>query len=281
LIDIIWLREEQSIRQVLLFSFNVYTKILQKQRGFELTVVQYNAYGDILKTSTVTCDKLIMSAGSYHTTRLLSNAKANNEIQGLNEYVGKNWGDNHCKMAFRQGRGFDTFPRFGPQASPSATAIYDPTQAIPTVAENWANASLFEVGVSMILSVGADTNRNNRGQFVYNSAKRDSELVYPEFARNVGTQSLRNINSKIANANNQRTGAPGFNDVINTGAHPLGGMEIGKATDLYGRVKGVNDIYIMDGSQLPGNNAGSNPALTIAALTERNIEYLINNGDFS
>ena len=257
------------------------TKILQKQRGFELTVVQYNAYGDILKTSTVTCDKLIMSAGSYHTTRLLSNAKANNEIQGLNEYVGKNWGDNHCKMAFRQGRGFDTFPRFGPQASPSATAIYDPTQAIPTVAENWANASLFEVGVSMILSVGADTNRNNRGQFVYNSAKRDSELVYPEFARNVGTQSLRNINSKIANANNQRTGAPGFNDVINTGAHPLGGMEIGKATDLYGRVKGVNDIYIMDGSQLPGNNAGSNPALTIAALTERNIEYLINNGDFS
>jgi len=58
-------------------------------------------------------------------------------------------------------------------------------------------------------------------------------------------------------------------------------MEIGKATDMYGRVKGVENLYVMDGSQIPGNNGGANPSLTIAALTERNIEYLIDNGDFS
>lgn len=256
-------------------------QIIQKDKGFELSITQYNAYGDIIKTSKLTCDKLIMSAGSYHTTRLLMNAKAKNEIIGLNDYVGKNWGDNHNKMAFRQGKGFDTFPRLSPQASPSASAFYDANQAIPTMVENWANASLFEVGVSMMLSVGVDTNKNNRGEFKYNSQIQDTELIYPKSMRNSSTQSLRNINTKVARANNQRIGAPGFNDVIDTGAHPLGGMEIGKATDIYGRVNGVNNLYIMDGSQIPGNNGGANPSLTIAALTERNIEYLIENGDFN
>ena len=256
------------------------TKIIQKGDGYELSIVQYDAFGNILKNTSLTCDKLIMSAGSYHTTRLLMNAKARNEIVGLNEYVGKNWGDNHNKMSFRQGRGFDSFPRFGAQASPSPTAIYDDKQPVPTVAENWANASLFEVGVSMMMSVGIDTDKNNRGEFVYNTSKQNSELIYPKSVRQYSTQSIRNMNNKVARANFQRTGAPGFNDVIDTGAHPIGGMEIGKATDLYGRVKGVDNLYIMDGAQLPGNNAGANPSLTISALTERNIEYLINNGDF-
>jgi len=132
----------------------------------------------------------------------------------------------------------------------------------------------------MMMSVGIDTDRNNRGEFIYNVSKQDAELHYPASMRQRATASMRNINNKVANANYQRTGAPGFKDIIDTGAHPIGGMEIGKATDLYGRVKGVDNLYIMDGSQIPGNNAGANPSLTISALTERNIEYLIDNGDF-
>ena len=256
-------------------------KIRQKNNGFELDMVEYDAFGTVLRHFTLSCDKLIMSAGSYHTTRMLMNAKSTQTIKGLNEYVGKNWGDNHNKMAFRQGKGWDAFPRWGAQASPSPSAIYDDTQEIPTMAENWANASLFEVGVSMILSVGADSNPQRRGEFKYNNVTKDTELHYDKTHRQAATKSLRNINNKLASANNQKTGAPGFIDVIETGAHPIGGMEIGKATDMYGRVKGVENLYVMDGSQIPGNNGGANPSLTIAALTERNIEYLIDNGDFS
>ena len=254
--------------------------IRQLDKGFELEIVQYDTFGEVLKTSKMTCDKLIMSAGSYHTTRMLKNAQATNTIKGLNEHVGKNWGDNHNKMAFRQGRGLDAFPRLKTQGSPAASSIYDNTQVIPTVAENWANASLFEVGVSMILSVGADTDKSRRGEFVYNSSKGDTELVYPKAHRAEATTSMQNINNAIAVANNQNTGAPGFMDVIDTGAHPVGGMEIGKATDVYGRVKGVKDLYVQDGALLPGNNAGANPSLTIAAITERNMEYLIQNNEF-
>jgi len=256
-------------------------EIRQKDAGFELDIVQYDAFGEIIKTHTMTCEKLIMAAGSYHTTRLMMNAKSTNKIQNLNGYVGQNWGDNHNKMSFRQGRGWDAFPRLGTQASPSPTAISDNSLEVPTFAENWANASLFEVGVSMCLSVGADTNRNNRGYFSYDSTLGDSKLNYAAHYRAKATQSMRIINNKLAQANNQKTGAPGFNDIIDTGAHPIGGMEIGKATDIYGRVDGVNNLYVMDGSLLPGNNAGANPSLMIAALAEKNIAYLIEAGDFS
>ncbi len=256
------------------------TDIIETRNGFKLKIVQYDPFGKIIKKEVITCDKLIMGAGSYHTTRLLVKAKGKNKIHNLNEHVGKNWGDNHCKMSFRQGLGWDAFPRVGTQASPSPTAIEDRNLAIPTFAENWANASLFEVGVSMCLSVGADTDRNNRGEFTYDRHTRDGKLRYPPSCRAEATESMRTINNKLAYANNQRTGAPGFNDVIDTGAHPIGGMEIGKATDMYGRVKGVDNLYVMDGALLPGNNAGANPVLMIAALAEKNIAHLINEGDF-
>ena len=54
-------------------------------------------------------------------------------------------------------------------------------------------------------------------------------------------------------------------------AHPLGGAEIGKATDLYGRVQGYKGMYVMDAWPFPGNVGGANPSLTVAALAERNI----------
>ncbi len=57
--------------------------------------------------------------------------------------------------------------------------------------------------------------------------------------------------------------------------HPLGGMVIGEACDVYGRVHGYPRMYMMDGALLPGSCATVNPSLTIAALAERNIERII------
>jgi cholesterol oxidase len=57
--------------------------------------------------------------------------------------------------------------------------------------------------------------------------------------------------------------------------HPLGGMTIGEATDLYGRVNHYPRLYVLDGSLLPRSAGGVNPALTITALAERCIERII------
>ena len=50
--------------------------------------------------------------------------------------------------------------------------------------------------------------------------------------------------------------------------HPLGGMVLGKACDLDGRVFGYQNLYVVDGSLIPGSTGCANPSLTIAALAE-------------
>ncbi|MDE0086820.1 MAG: GMC oxidoreductase, partial [Candidatus Poribacteria bacterium] len=57
--------------------------------------------------------------------------------------------------------------------------------------------------------------------------------------------------------------------------HPLGGMVIGTACDFHGRVHNYPNLYVVDGSLLPGSCATANPSLTIAALAERNMETIL------
>lgn len=56
--------------------------------------------------------------------------------------------------------------------------------------------------------------------------------------------------------------------------HPLGGLVLGEATDDYGRVRGYRNLYVTDGSLIPGGT-GVNPFVTITALAERNIERVL------
>ena len=59
-------------------------------------------------------------------------------------------------------------------------------------------------------------------------------------------------------------------------AHPLGGVVLGRATDNIGRVRNHRGLYVVDGALIPGHTGCTNPALTIAALAERNVERIIN-----
>lgn len=239
---------------------------------YELDVAEIDAYGNVVHEQTVTCDKLIISAGSYHTTRMLVRAKGRGDLPDLNQYVGQNWGDNGNRMGFRQSP--FGLPSGVAQGSPSPTAIYvDEDGRSPIAAENWANAGIADVGISMMLSVTADF--KNRGSFSYDPSTDDAKLYYPKALEKDATDALRAINNRVAKANWQRIGAQGFSDVIFTGAHPVGGMELGKATDMYGRVHGYEGLYVIDGALIPGNNGCANPALTIAALAERSIETII------
>ena len=62
-------------------------------------------------------------------------------------------------------------------------------------------------------------------------------------------------------------------------AHPLGGCPMGRdisegVVDPYGQVFGYKDFYIADGSVMPGP-VGANPSLTIAALSDRFADGII------
>jgi cholesterol oxidase len=64
-------------------------------------------------------------------------------------------------------------------------------------------------------------------------------------------------------------------------AHPLGGAPMGNSAsegvvDSYGQVFNYPGLYIADGSVMPGP-VGPNPSLTIAALSNRFAEQIIEN----
>jgi cholesterol oxidase len=61
--------------------------------------------------------------------------------------------------------------------------------------------------------------------------------------------------------------------------HPLGGCPMGRdpdegVVDGYGRVFGYPDLFVSDGSVMPGP-VGANPALTIAAFAERCVDRIL------
>ncbi len=65
--------------------------------------------------------------------------------------------------------------------------------------------------------------------------------------------------------------------------HPLGGCRMGTSredgvVDTYGEVFGYPDLYVADGSIMPGPT-GPNPALTIAALADRTAESILRKSD--
>jgi cholesterol oxidase len=62
-------------------------------------------------------------------------------------------------------------------------------------------------------------------------------------------------------------------------AHPLGGCAMGRnadeaVVDSYGEVFGYPNLYVMDGSIMPGP-VGPNPSMTIAAISDRAAEHII------
>ena len=50
---------------------------------------------------------------------------------------------------------------------------------------------------------------------------------------------------------------------------------MGAACDEIGQLYGYRDLFVIDGSLLPGSAATVNPALTVAANAERVMEALI------
>jgi cholesterol oxidase len=62
-------------------------------------------------------------------------------------------------------------------------------------------------------------------------------------------------------------------------AHPLGGCPMGRSekegvVDSHGEVFGYPNLFVLDGSMMPGP-VGPNPSLTIAALSDRAADHVI------
>ncbi|MGI9525653.1 MAG: GMC oxidoreductase [Weeksellaceae bacterium] len=230
-----------------------------------------------------TCDKLFMGAGSLGTTKLLLKSNSLGKLPNINDYVGKYWGNNGNTMASRtvnalfghKSKGWDQstmpirgldnfddinhpfFAEIAPMPSLGAyTGLYLVVNKLRTFGEIKYN------GYRRRLELDWDER--------HNAHMRENAEYFLDRMNRFGDKGWANtpyVNNTTLLPNN------GIDETICY--HPLGGAVLGKATDMYGRLQGCPNLYVMDGSLIPGT-LGVNPYVTITAIAERNIENIIN-----
>lgn len=270
-----YLPAAEATRRVRIHHWHVVDRIGRDRRGrYTVDLRILHPTGAVLEERTVTCDRLVLGAGSIGTSELLVRARSEGTLPRLDDSVGEGFGTNGDAAMVQ----FVGLSGGLSQGSPSASTILDRTGDIPARMENWYSLGL-QVNGGILGSLGMAMDPT-RARFVHSAAKDDVIVDWPKDGNKGAEEALRAMQDKIAEANGVETGVPILLPDVGTSftAHPLGGAVLGETTDNYGRVKGYPGLYVMDGAAIPGSTGTANPSLTITALAERNIAKVIADG---
>ncbi|MET9296617.1 GMC oxidoreductase [Streptomyces sp. NPDC003077] len=251
------------------------TAIRQEKDGtYVVSAEQIDPLGKVLARKEIGCRHLFLGGGSLGTTELLLRARETGTLSGLNEAVGAGWGGNGNIMTGRANHVWN--PTGSKQSAIPVLAIDDwanPTH--PVFAEIAPMPAGLETWVSLYLAI---TKNPERGRFTYDKATDKLGLNWTRDQNTPSVEAARSLFDRVNKANVTMYRYDLFGDTRNFADdftyHPLGGCVLGQATDLYGRVKGYQNLYVTDGSLIPGS-LGVNPFVTITALAERNVERVI------
>ena len=240
--------------------------------GYTVLIDEINTSGDTTATKSVTADRVFFAAGSVGTSKLLTRLKGTGALPGLNNEIGKGWGDNGNVMCGRANHMWDATGKL--QAS-MPTAGIDNWDAGGAFAEVAPLPTGIETYASFYLSI---TKNPHRAEFSWNAAAGRVDLNWQTAWKQPSIDMAKSIFDKI----NAKEGTIYRTDLFGTYKiwgdhltyHPLGGAVLDRATDNYGRLHGHPGLYVIDGALIPGN-ASVNPFVTITALAERNIEKII------
>lgn len=268
-----YLRFAEATGNATIYSGHRVSGIGRNSQGrFTVQVEKRAPNGTVLRSRELTCDALFLAAGAMGTSELLMSARERGTLPNLNQEIGLGWGSNGEALAFRsfsQGGGF-------PQGAPCRSAILDETASqLPVRLENWyTSGSIADLGGIASLGIAMDP---NRGRFRYEASTGTVQLEFSAAAAQPAREAARRVNARIATAARLNTGIPFLApDVLEPfTTSPLGGAVLGRACDSFGRVRGYSKLYVMDGAAIPGSTGAANPALTIVALAERNIERVL------
>jgi len=280
------------------------TSIEQGPDGrYLVSVDEIDTNGMVERKRQFVVRKLFLAAGSMGTSRLLVNARGQGLLPNLDDYVGMGWGNNGDFFSDISGFSSGINPNLG---GPVTGIVRDFDNPIaPVVVECYANWALEGQG-GTISTIGMSISPP-KGYFSYDPELGDSVLNWPTqdpqvqqvieagsltYERLLGSEEGRGkrataLKSGFYQSRLPRDGLLGVDStssmraqrhspiVTSVTAHPLGGVVLGQATDNLGMINNHEGLYAIDGSLIPGHTGCANPALTIAALAERNIEKII------
>lgn len=257
---------------------NVINITYTTDKKYEILAEQLSEYGERLSTKIYIADKLFICAGTPNTIKLLLKAKHSSNLTALNHQIGKGFGTNgkaFFRRTIRESSG--TYTGWTPAA---ASPYYD-NPHIPVLIENIPQPLglvmpfLPDLFSNFHAALGATT---YRGEVTYNPDNDDVELDWSKNGVDETVAAAKHWTS-IVNAANPGSYVDSLilkgDYATNVSYHPLGGCVVGQATDMYGRILEYPNLYVNDGTLIPGVCACSNPAFTIAAMAERNIDKII------
>lgn len=264
-----YLRMAEATGHVEIRPLHVVTTIEEYQAGrFRVTCNQINEQGVVQYQKSFVCNYLFLAAGSIGTTELLLRAKHNRTLRRLNDQVGKFWGTNGDSVAAIVTSGQTNSTLGGP-----ATIVIEhlDNPIAPIVTEQLP----FPIVPQGVLAPVALAITKPEGYLTYNPVKQSANLFWPKNSAN---------NQKIAQANlytyqqmNLANGTSFGRELdFSSTAHPLGGATMNAVCNTYGQVHGYSNLFVVDGSLIPGSTACTNPSLTIAALAERCMDRFLN-----
>lgn len=241
--------------------------------SYELDCSQINTKGELVKKKTFTCEKLILAAGTMGSLKLLLKSQEKNNLP-LSDRVGKNWGNNGN---FMTGRNFV-------RAFSGGTGSKQSTIPVGAI-DNWDDpdhpffteiAPLpmnMEVATALYLII----NRvDKKGTVSYDKMKDRLKLDWNSAHTAKMKKNAKYFIKKMNKANGGTRSRLLFHNGYGYDVcyHPLGGVVLGEATDAHGRLKKHENLFVVDGSLVPGT-IGGNPFLTITALAEYCMDNLL------
>ncbi len=249
------------------------TSISQADDGrYLVSTKQIDMVGNLLATRVISCDRLFLGGGSMGTTQLLVKARATGTLSRLNDHVGTRWSSNGEIFMVRNvytstGAKTSVLPCTGIDATDHrGQKVYAMNIAMPLGIDTFSTAHI------------TMTRTPELGRFTYNPATQQSVLQWSATAKNEPVTSARAVYDRINKVNGAtyNRGWFGVGKTVGDNAtyHPLGGCPVGLATSDIGEVHGYPRMYVMDASLFP-DSLVANPALSTAAMAERNIERII------
>ncbi len=266
--------------------------IRQTETGYAVYVDIIDTAGLVVAKKTIHCKKLFLNAGSLGTTRLLLTSMHKGKMTNFDQSVGSHWGNNGNVMTGRNMVNTlfnrvedDTLGRNHSTGTGSKQCTI-PVSGI----DNWedkkhaffAEISPLPMGMEVYTALYLIINKVPLpGRISYDPIIDDIRIHWEK--KNF-KHTVTNAKYFIKKMNKANGGTPsgllwkgGYGPDICY--HPLGGAVLGKTTDLFGRVKGYENLYITDCALVPAS-IGVNPFLTITAIAEYCMEDIIKN-DFS
>ena len=250
------------------------TEVTSVGRGadgrYVVSTRQIDVLGQVLATRTISCDRLFLAGGSMGSTQLLVKARATGTLPNLNEHVGTRWSSNGEIFMVR-----NVYTSTGSKCSVLPCTGID--------ALDHRNQQAYSMNIAIPLGIDLFSTAHNTmtrtpelGRFTYDAASQQSVLQWSATAKDEPVTSARAVYDRINKVNGATYNRSWFGGrTVGDAAtyHPLGGCPIGLATDDIGQVRGYPGLYVMDAALFP-DSLVANPALSTAAIAERNIERI-------